>query len=161
MSPLAEPITDLIVETFRLNGALLAAGDKLVADLHLTSARWQVLGAMGMSIQALPVAQIARNMGLSRQAVQRVVNELATQGLVRFAANPHHQRAKLVLMTGKGRTVFEAAMKRQSPWANALADGLSTMDVEITSRVLRAIRDKLLAQNDLQPTERDNVEEFA
>jgi hypothetical protein len=63
-------------------------------------------------------------------------------------------------MTGNGKTVFEAAMKRQSPWANALVDGLSAVDVEITSRVLKAIRDKLQAQNDLQPKERDNVEEF-
>jgi hypothetical protein len=39
-------ITDLILETFRLNGELLTAGDRLVADLSLTSARWQVLGAV-------------------------------------------------------------------------------------------------------------------
>ena len=37
-------ITDLILETFRLNGQLLAAGDALVSDVGLTSARWQVLG---------------------------------------------------------------------------------------------------------------------
>ena len=32
-------LTELILETFRLNGCLLAAGDRLTADLGLTSAR--------------------------------------------------------------------------------------------------------------------------
>ena len=73
-------ITELILETFRLNGRLLAAGDALVRDLGLTSARWQVLGAAAMSPVPLPVAHLARNMGLSRQAVQRVADELRRGG---------------------------------------------------------------------------------
>src|SRR5258708_36722777 len=88
-----DALTELILETFRLNGRLVAAGDALVADLGLTSARWQVLGAIALSPVPLPVAHIARNMGLTRQAVQRLANEMARDGLVRFGANPHHRRA--------------------------------------------------------------------
>src|SRR4029077_9673093 len=58
-------ITDFVLETFRLNGRLLASGDALVADLGLTSARWQVIGAVALSPVPLSVAQIARNMGLT------------------------------------------------------------------------------------------------
>ncbi len=115
----------LIVETFRVNGDLLAAGDALVGDLGLTSARWQVLGAIALSPVPLPVAHLARNMGLSRQAVQRLSNELSADGLVHFAANPHHQRAKLVLLTPQGRKAYDAAIARQRPWARAVAEGLS------------------------------------
>ena len=161
MSLAPSALTDLILETFRLNGELLTAGDSLIGDLGLTSARWQVLGAMDLSSSALPVAHIARNMGLSRQAVQRLVNEMAMQDLVRFMPNPHHQRAKLVLMTAKGRAVFEAGMDRQRPWADRLATGLSSEDVGTALRVLHNLRNKLQAQNDLKPAESDNVEEFA
>ena len=80
-----DTITDLVLETFRLNGRLLASGDALVADLGLTSARWQVIGAIALSPVPLSVAQIARNMGLTRQAVQRLANEMEADGLVRFA----------------------------------------------------------------------------
>src|ERR1700756_4749159 len=110
-------ITDLVLETFRLNGRLLAFGDALVADLGLTSARWQVLGATALSPAPLSVAQIARNMGLTRQAVQRLANKMAADGLVRVAPNSHHQRAKLALLTAAGKTAFAAAMKRQAAWA--------------------------------------------
>ena len=153
-------LTDLILETFRLNGELLSAGDKLVADLHLTSARWQVLGAMGMTSTALPVAHIARNMGLSRQAVQRLVNELAAQNLVEFAPNPHHQRAKLVVMTAQGQAVFDAAMARQGPWVGALATGLSAVEIDTALRVLRTLRERLQSHNDLKPRETDHVEKL-
>lgn len=39
-------MTELVLETFRLNGRLLASGDKLVEPFGLSSARWQVLGAI-------------------------------------------------------------------------------------------------------------------
>src|SRR5262249_53595067 len=90
--------TNLVLETFRLNGRLLEAGDNLVCDIGLTSARWRVLGAVAASPVALPVSHIARNMGLTRQAVQRLANDLEQEGLIRFAPDPHHERAKLVFM---------------------------------------------------------------
>ena len=53
---LRRSLTDVIIGVFRLNGALLVCGDALVADLGLTSARWQVLGAIALSPVPLPVA---------------------------------------------------------------------------------------------------------
>jgi len=136
-------MTDLILEAFRLSGRLLVAGDALVANLGLTSARWQVLGAIALSLVSLPVAHIARNMGLTRQAVQRLANDMERDGLVRFGPNPHHQRAKLVLLTARGKAAYDAAMKRQGPWANGLAAGLSTAQIETAAATLRRIRQRL------------------
>ena len=140
-------MTELILETFRLNGRLLAAGDALVCDLGLTSARWQVLGAVAMSPVPLPVSHIARNMGLSRQNVQRLANELEAQRIVRFAPNPHHRRAKLVLLTEQGRALYEAASARQKPWAGALADGLPAETIEAAAELLRTVRRRLEAES--------------
>jgi DNA-binding MarR family transcriptional regulator len=138
-----DAVTELVLETFRLNGRLLEAGDELVRHLGLTSARWQVLGAIDASPVPLPIAHIARNMGLSRQAVQRLVQEMAKDGLVRFAPNPHHERAKFVLMTDRGKAAFRSAMARQRRWAARLADGLASHSIGDTARVLRALRQKL------------------
>ena len=138
-------LTDLILETFRLNGRLLAAGDALVSDLGLTSARWQVVGAIAMSPVPLPVAHIARNMGLTRQTVQKLVNDLERNGLVRFAPNPHHQRAQLVILTAGGEAAYAAARKRQAPWARALAKGLSTEELTRATEIMRLVRQRLEA----------------
>ncbi len=133
----------LILDVFRANGRLLAAGDRLVADLGLTSARWQVLGAIAVAAAPQPVAWIARTMGLNRQGVQRIVNELADEGFVVFADNPHHRRAKLVALTAKGRKACEAADRLQKPWVNALAKGLKADDIAAARRVLDALRKRL------------------
>jgi DNA-binding MarR family transcriptional regulator len=141
--PARDAVTQLILETFRLNGCLLAAGDALVADIGLTSARWQVLGAVALSPTPLPVAHIARNMGLSRQAVQRLANEMDRDGLVRFAPNPHHHRAKLVLLTPRGEAAYDSASRRQRPWASKLAAGLEATQIEAATAVLRTVRQRL------------------
>ncbi|SDR55061.1 DNA-binding transcriptional regulator, MarR family [Rhizobiales bacterium GAS191] len=138
----------LVVETFRLNGRLVAAGDELVADLGLSSARWQVLGALELSPVALPVAHIARNMGLSRQAVQRLVNEMQSDGLVRLAQNPHHRRARLVMLTPAGKAAFGQAMLRQGPWAKALVKGISAAGLGAALEVLTELRKRLETEID-------------
>ena len=135
----ADAMTALILQIFRVNGALLAAGEGMVADLGLTSARWQVLGAIAMSPVPLPVAHIARNMGLTRQAVQRLVNEMEGDGFVTFGTNPHHQRAKLVLLTPRGKAAYASAMKRQRPWADKIAKGLTRKDIDSARSTLAAL----------------------
>ncbi|ARO55260.1 transcriptional regulator, MarR family [Methylorubrum extorquens] len=138
----ADAATALVLEIFRSSGALLAAGDRLVGDLGLTSARWQVLGAVALAAQPLPVARIARDMGMTRQGVQRTVNELAKAGLVSLADNPHHLRARLVLLTPAGRDAYAAAAVRQAPWAAALARGLDPAALEAARTLVRTIGER-------------------
>ena len=142
-NPTGAALSLLILDVFRLNGRLLAEGDRLVAGLGLTSARWQVLGAIALATAPQPVAWLARSMGLYRQGVQRIVNELEQEGFVAFADNPHHRRAKLVTLTKKGRTAYEAADRMQKPWVNRLAKGLNAADLAAASRVLAALRQRL------------------
>jgi DNA-binding MarR family transcriptional regulator len=142
-TPAGGAVSELIVELFRLNGRLLVAGDRLVASLGLTGARWQVLGAIALSPTHEPVARLARNMGLNRQGVQRIVGELVAEGFVELKDNPHHRSAKLVVMTPKGEKAYNAALRVQIPWVNALGDGLSQKSIEAAGRVLEELRHRL------------------
>ena len=140
---LSNAITELVLEVFRVNGDLIAMGDALVGDIGLTSARWQVMGAIALAATPLPIAQIARNMGLTRQAVQRVANELESEGFIRFAPNPNHQRAKLVMLTRKGESAYAAAMARWEPKASALGAGSTLKDIETALATLRRMRQRI------------------
>ncbi|MBR0803769.1 winged helix-turn-helix transcriptional regulator [Bradyrhizobium japonicum] len=142
-NPAGEALTGLILDLFRANSLLLTAGDRLVASLGLTSARWQILGAIADAERPEPVAWLARNLGANRQNVQRIVNDLVRHGLVVFEVNPHHRRAQLVVLTDKGRQVYDAAGRLQVPWVNGLSDGLSVKEIEIAHRVIGALRDRL------------------
>jgi len=142
-TPAGEAVTDLILDLFRLNSLVLTAGDRLVARLGLTSARWQILGAIVASERPQPVAWLARDLGANRQNVQRIINDLHRAGHVAFQVNPHHRRAQLVVLTDKGRQTFDAAMRLQARWVNQLSDGLSVKDVKTTHGVITALRQKL------------------
>src|SRR5271156_290146 len=120
-TPAGEALTDLVLDLFRLDSLLLTAGDRLVAPLGLTSARWQVLGAIITAERPQPVAWLARDLGGNRQNVQRIINDLHKEVMVSFEVNPHHRRAQLVVLTDKGKRSFEAAMELQGPWINSLS----------------------------------------
>ncbi len=141
-TPAGAALTDLVLDLFRLNNRMLTAGDRLVAGLGLTSARWQVLGSILAADRPQPVAWLARDMGANRQNVQRIVNDLAREGLVAFQTNPHHRRAQWIVLTEKGRQVFDAAMGLQAPWINGLSEGLAPEDLATTHRVILALRRK-------------------
>ena len=150
-------MTALILDVFRLNGRLLLAGDRLVSELGLTSARWQILGAIAYAERPESVAWHARNMGVHRQGVQRIVNELKDEGIVAFEPNPNHKRAHLIVLTEKGKKLFEAAIARQVPWVNNLSEGLSPDDIATTQRIISDLKTRLeepLAQQDT-PRDRD------
>src|ERR1700760_761566 len=119
-TPAGEAMTPLILELLRLNSLILTTGDRLVAGLGLTSARWQILGAIDAAERPQPVAWLARDIGGNRQNVQRIVNDLVRDALVSFETNPHHRRAQLVVLTDKGRQTFDEAMRLQRPWVNGL-----------------------------------------
>ena len=131
----------MILSTFRLNGALVQAGDELIRDLGVTSAQWQVLGAI--SVGPLPVAQIARDLGRKRQGVQPTVDRLAESGFVEFHDNPNHRRAKLVVLSEKGREVLDEISARQETWVNALAEDLSERGLRQMLSLGEAILDRL------------------
>lgn len=149
-TPAGDALTNLMLDLFRLNSQLLTAGDRLVVRLGLTSARWQILGAILHAERPQPVAWLARDLGSNRQNVQRIVNDLHVEGLVAFEANPHHRRAQLVVLTDKGKRTFAAAMTLQAPWVNGLSEGLAVKDLQTVHRVVTALRNKLESNDEAE-----------
>jgi DNA-binding MarR family transcriptional regulator len=140
--------TEVILSTFRANGLLLAAGDELTAAAGLTSARWQVLGALALAERPLTVPQIARRMGLTRQSVHATVGRLVASGLLELSPNADHRRSQLVAMTPAGREAYHLLDRRQAVWVNELADGLRRDELESAARVLQRLCQRLEQAND-------------
>jgi DNA-binding MarR family transcriptional regulator len=118
----------------------------MTKDLGLSSARWQIFGQIFHSDETLSVSQIARNMGLQRQTVQPQVDAMAKDGLVEFADNPHHMRAKLVRMTAAGRKAYRAALRRQVGWSNRTVHGISAKSLALANETLRNLLERMNAE---------------
>ena len=133
----AAALRGLVLEVFRLNGALLRHGAALTAPTGQTQARWQVIGAVAEATRTVP--QIARRMGMSRQSVQRVADLLATDDILGFEPNPDHARSPLLRLTPRGEQVESQLTEIGARWSESIADGLAARDIQHTARVIREV----------------------
>nr|WP_202122272.1 MarR family transcriptional regulator [Streptomyces sp. BA2] len=125
------------IGVFRLNGQLLSVADELAKPGGLTAAWWQVLGAVLR--EPLPVAGIARAMGVTRQSVQRIADLLVRRGLAEYVPNPAHRRAKLLRPTDEGLAAVQRISPGHADVAARLADALGEEEFAETVRVLERL----------------------
>lgn len=132
-------LTRLVLSAFPFHAGLMAAGERLTAPVGLTSARWQVLSQACRADPPETVSGVARAMGLTRQAVQRLANELAAAGFLAFENNPQHKRAALLVPTDRGRSAFAAMLERQVPWVNALSADMDEGEIIRAAAVIERL----------------------
>ena len=142
-SPKRVLFLDLVLSLFRLNGLLIAEGDAMTKQLGLTHARWKVIGAIALSRAGLTVPGIARALGQSRQAVQRITDVMVEDGLLLYAENPKHKRSALVTLSEDGKETYSMLREVQDPWAIENTEDIPTEELETTLRLVRRLIKKL------------------
>jgi DNA-binding MarR family transcriptional regulator len=136
-----ELLSGMALTVFRLNGQFLDVAEGLARPVGLTAAHWQVLGAVMEA--PLPVAGIARAMGITRQSVQRIADILAENGMVEYLPNPAHRRAKLVAPTERGLEAVRRIGPAHAAFADRLCETLGDDRAADVHRLLRELSDAL------------------
>jgi DNA-binding MarR family transcriptional regulator len=136
-----QEFSELLLEIFRVNGLLLSAGDALARPAGLTSARRQVLSVLDHG--PVTVAEVARTRGLTRQTVRQTAASLASAGMLDYEDNPRDRRARLLVLTTRGRTALRSVERRQAAWANQVASRTSPRDLRTAIGILRDLGDLL------------------
>src|SRR5262245_60912431 len=133
-------VTELADEVIRLQGRLKSVFAGVVEEMGLTVTESTVLAAVIEAQSAPTVPQIGRSLGHPRQVIQRAVNVLTDKGLVRTEANPNHVRAPLLLPTGRGRALRDAAGDRANQAVKALLETVEPAACKRLTRELRQLR---------------------
>jgi DNA-binding MarR family transcriptional regulator len=136
-------LTRLTLLVFRLNGLILATGDRLAAPAGQTSARWQVMGVVDH--EPLTVAEVARRMGLRRQSVQRTADRLVAAGAAAHLDNPSDRRARLLTLTPAGRRSLRVVEAAQGAWARDLGNAVGLQPLLAAEATLARIVELLEA----------------
>jgi DNA-binding MarR family transcriptional regulator len=135
-------LTDLVLVVFRLNGRLLEAAERMAEAGGLTAARWQVLG--GVLDEPRTVAEIARNMGLTRQSVQRLADVLVAEDFADWEPNPRHRRAKLLRASSRAYDAIRRVAALQHPWSSAVGDDIGETEIRRARRTLERVLDAMI-----------------
>jgi DNA-binding MarR family transcriptional regulator len=141
----AAAVARLTLTVFRLNGTLLHWGDRLVEPLGLTSARWQMLGAIALAGAPLTAPQMGEAMGVTRQGAQKQLNLLLEQGLVEVRPNPAHRRSPLYALTPQGMALYRQADAMWTARATDLAASIPAAQARAATRTLESMLSQLQA----------------
>ncbi len=121
------PLARLLLDRFRWFDEALRAGQAERLGLDITSAQSMLFA--DVSLAGSRQADLARRLGVSRQAVNELVRGLETQGLVELIPDPTDARAKLVRPTAAGRKSIQVALDIFAERESGLEDRIGAEQV--------------------------------
>jgi DNA-binding MarR family transcriptional regulator len=143
----AEAIAELMLEVAQCFFRIRAVGQKTGL---ITSWGGGAFGFMRSLVLhgPLTVPQIAQMRPTSRQRMQRLADELAAEGLVKFIDNPKHRRSKLVQLTRKGDAHYRELNARFLVIASTMGVALSEADIRRTTEIVRQLSGDVKARSE-------------
>jgi DNA-binding MarR family transcriptional regulator len=142
-TPASNTLTDLIRTVLRMNATVQKSGTRLMRGTGITNARWQTMSDLSALEKPVTVSELARYMGLTRQAVQRLTDDMAGDGLVEFVHNPGDARAMHLILTEAGKAAYDEALEREWQWTNAIAEDFDVEQLTRAVALLEAITQKM------------------
>ena len=133
----------MILLILRSSPVILRAADALVADLGLSASRWRILATIAISPTPRTAPQIAKKLGLTRQAVQQQLNALLDLALIWPAHNTAHSRSPVYRLTEEGRAAHRVAEERQLGWMSNLSVGMRAANLAMSESTLRQLLVKM------------------
>jgi DNA-binding MarR family transcriptional regulator len=100
----------LMADVYELAGLSRRTSEAIARELGQTVARWHVLSVLSAGPCTVPAT--ARRLGLTRQGVQRVADDLLAARLLQASPNPDHLRSPLLTLTNRGQLVLEQLTQR-------------------------------------------------
>jgi DNA-binding MarR family transcriptional regulator len=143
----AEAIADLMLQVAQCFFRIRAVGQKTGFITSWGGGAFGFIRSLAL-LGPLTVPQIARMRPTSRQRMQRLADELAGEGLVKFIDNPKHRRSKLVQLTRKGEARYCEMNARFLVIASTMGVALSEADIRKTTEIVRQLSDDVKARSE-------------
>jgi DNA-binding MarR family transcriptional regulator len=142
----SEAIADLMLEVSQFFFRIRAVGQRTGLITGWGGGSFGFMRSLAL-LGPLTVPQIARMRPTSRQRMQRLADELAEEGLVRFIDNPTHRRSKLVQLTRKGHERYRDMNARFLVIASKMGVALGEVEVRKATEIVRQLSDDVKARS--------------
>ncbi|GJM12231.1 MAG: hypothetical protein DHS20C12_06340 [Pseudohongiella sp.] len=138
----ASNLYPLVWEVRRVFQQLRSISDAMLEDLETNASQRAVLEVLSVEDQ-FSVPQIAKQLNVSRQHIQVLVNELLAKELVSSAENPSHKRSPLINITSTGLQLFLSIAEREQCLLADLQSSFSSADLAISLKTLETLEQLL------------------
>lgn len=146
----AEAIAELMLEVAQCFFRIRAVGQKTGLITSWGGGAFGFMRSLAL-LGPLTVPQIAQMRPTSRQRMQRLADELAAEGIVKFIDNPKHRRSKLVQLTRKGDARYRELNARLLSIASTMGVALSEPDIRKTTGIVRQLSGDVKARSERLP----------
>ncbi len=143
---MADEMALLVADIYEAAGLLRRSGEATAGAEGQTQARWQLLSVVSES--PLSVAQAARRLGITRQGVQRVANDLVRDDLAAFRSNPDHRSSPLLALTPAGQETLKRITTRAAEVHESLTAGIPPSEITAARALLRRLMDQMRQHED-------------
>src|SRR6478609_9211361 len=143
----SEAVAELMLEVAQCFFRIRAVGQKTGLITSWGAGAFGFMRSLAL-LGPLTVPQIAQMRPTSRQRMQRLADELAAAGLVKFIDNPKHRRSKLVALTRKGDARYRELNARFLVIASTMGVALSEADIRKTIEIVRRLSDDVKARSE-------------
>jgi DNA-binding MarR family transcriptional regulator len=143
----AEAIGALMLEVAQCFFRIRAVGQKTGLITSWGGGSFGFMRSLAL-LGPLTVPQIAQMRPTSRQRMQRLADELAADGLVKFIDNPKHRRSKLVQLTPKGDARYRRMSARFLAIASTIGAALGEADIRKAAEIVRQLSDDVNARSE-------------
>ena len=133
----SDELSLLVGDIYEAAAALRQRGEALAALEGQSQARWQTMAVF--SDRPITVPQAARRLGVTRQGVQRVVNDLVAAGLLHTVANPDHRSSPLLELTPEGSACLDRITARARDFHATLAPAFDLGQVAEIRKALQSL----------------------
>ena len=141
-----EAVAELMLEVAQCFFRIRALGQKTGLITSWGGGAFGFMRSLAL-LGPLTVPQIAQMRPTSRQRMQRLADELAAEGLVKFIDNPKHRRSKLVQLTRKGDARYRELNTRLLSIASTMVVALGETDIRKTTEIVRHLSDDVKARS--------------
>lgn len=129
----------LIADVYELAGRSRRTSEAQARTLGQSVPRWHLMSVVSDGPRSVSAA--ARRLGLARQSVQRVADQLVADGLARLRPDPADARAPRIELTAAGELALAQLVERSDAARSTQlsAAGVSVDDLAQARRVLQSL----------------------
>jgi len=146
----------------RISEKLYIDGDKIYKDngIDFKASWFSVFYTLASAGNPKGVSELAEDIGFTHITVKNIVRELETKGLVKISTHPTDKRSKHIVISTKGKKLFQKLQKIWLPFAEALKHLLNTGHpdfLNIINRIDREISKKPINEKVKQPEQLNQI----
>lgn len=143
---LAREAALFIADVYEAAGRLRRSGDAVARPIGQSQARWQILSVISDGTWTVP--RVAERLGVTRQNVQRLTDDLCADGLAELVSNERHARSPIVHLTPAGRSVLDALTERAAELDMRVGAAIGAREIEHVRTALARLLASLRATED-------------